>query len=468
MCINTSNRNVNNSVFKRSIALDIIENYFPFIKKINNITLNNFIHLFSFNEKNKSDERPKFYVKLKEIHPQKSESNLCIKSNQIKIISLENELLKKSFEISSTVKTIKNDINNSIINASKIDKFYVEELVNNKIIKKQNELIDYYTYHIHNVKLIEDKDQLKNDINELKSEIKSESKKLGVSYLEKKHEILESSYKEIENTFEIEDQNEMLKSLIYLQTSIKNLLTIELDDVKSKMHNITSGNYSWKSINPKKNKISKKLTDEKKSETQEEPIIKKNLITYDEDNTPIYHDESHQFDYDDFMEKKPEIESEYVSVMIEDVVDENIELYKSITELSYDNQDYRKLVQDLRVDNNEKNQKILRLQKKLINIKKSMDMMGPTSRSSDYHSNIQETSLIQNIKVNKETNEKKEIVAPKKRDTNISLSRKKIAKKYSYTHKVQCLSAGIATTSTPEELKQKQEQINAKRELKKP
>ncbi len=68
----------------------------------------------------------------------------------------------------------------------------------------------------------------------------------------------------------MEDQNENLKSLINLQSIIKNLLIKELDDVKSKIHNITLDNYS-----------------------------EKNLMAYDEDGTPIYHDENHSFDFDD-------------------------------------------------------------------------------------------------------------------------------------------------------------------------
>ncbi len=45
---------------------------------------------------------------------------------------------------------------------------------------------------------------------------------------------------------DIEDKNENLKSLISLQHSIKNLLTNELDYIKSKIHNITLNNYNEK------------------------------------------------------------------------------------------------------------------------------------------------------------------------------------------------------------------------------
>lgn len=454
MYINTPNRNVNNPLCKRSIVLDIIENYFPIIKKIHNSTLNNFIQLFSFNEKNKLNERSKFYVELKKINPQKIERNLPLESNQKKIKSLENELFKKSFETSPTIETIKSDINKSIINASKIDKPYVKELVNDKIIKKQNELIDCYTSQIHNIKLTEDKEKLKKDIAELKLEIKITSKKLGVSYFEKKHAILESSDIEIDNAVEIKEKNEMLKSLINLQTSIKNLLIIELENVKSKMHNITLDDYTRKSINQKNSKTSEKLTEEKKNETLEELIIKKDLITYDEDNTPIYHDESHDFDFDDYLEFKSEngyIEND------KKLIFENHSLYNLLNERDKDTYDYSVLVENLIIDNNKEN--IIReLQEKLNTRKQTMAAISHTSLSSGYCSDNESNDLAPNIEVNKKK-------APQIADRLVNKS-PLAAKGYSHTHRDQCLSAGIPTASTPEKLKQKQEEIKAKIKVK--
>lgn len=151
MHIDTDNRNVSNPIFKKNMALEIVENYLPIIKKIRNTRLNNFIHLFSFNKKNKVNMSSTFYLELKKIETKKNENNsrLKIELNQKKIISLENELLKKSFEISPTAKKIKENISKTITNASKIDSHYDEELVNNKILTEQNDLIDYYTYSLN-------------------------------------------------------------------------------------------------------------------------------------------------------------------------------------------------------------------------------------------------------------------------------------------------------------------------------
>lgn len=313
MHIGTSNRNVNNSLFKKDMILEIVENYLPIIKKIRNTRLNSIIHLFNFNKKCKINEHSKFYVELKRIAQQKSENNLRfrIDLNQKKIISLENELLKKSFEISPTVKNTKDEINRKISNALKIDKPYVEELVNNKILTEQNDLIDYYTYSLNelnkNIFFTQEYQKMKNDIIELKSDIKYESKKRGIACIEKKHSFLKSSYNEILDMPDIEDKNKNLKSLISLQHSIKNLLTNELDYIKSKIHNITLNNYN-----------------------------EKTLMTYNEDGTPIYHDENHSFDFDDELTflAKPETNEMEDSSLVKALRLENRELKNSLEELS--------------------------------------------------------------------------------------------------------------------------------------
>ncbi|MEX5734853.1 hypothetical protein, partial [Providencia hangzhouensis] len=196
MHIDTDDRNVSNPIFKKNMALEIVENYLPIIKKIRNTRLNNFIHLFSFNKKNKVNMSSTFYLELKKIETKKNENNsrLKIELNQKKIISLENELLKKSFEISPTAKKIKENISKTITNASKIDSHYDEELVNNKILTEQNDLIDYYTYSLNelnkNIFFTQEYQKMKNDIIELKSDIKYESKKRGIVCIEKKHSFL--------------------------------------------------------------------------------------------------------------------------------------------------------------------------------------------------------------------------------------------------------------------------------------
>ncbi|WP_350025060.1 hypothetical protein [Providencia rettgeri] len=451
MHIDTINRNVSNPIFKKNIALEIAENYFPIIKKIRNTRLNNFIHLFSFNKKNKVNMDSKFYLELKKIETKKNENNsrLKVELNQNKIISLENELLKKSFEISPTVKNIKDEINRKISNALKIDKPYVEELVNNKIIKEQNDLIDYYTYHIKNIELIETKEQLKNDIYKLKLEIKNESKIRGIYYLEKKHEILESSYKEIENTFGVEDQNENLKSLINLQLIIKNLLIKELDDIKNKIHNITLNNYNKKPINPKKSQISKKLMEEKNSVTPEESIIKKNLIICDEDGTPIYHDEDHNFDFDDELTflAKPETNEMEDSSLVKTLRLENRELKNSLEELS---NNYFTLLDKFHHRSHEY----------------ILNTITLTDVPLDDLSTNEETIVKQPSEIKQKTIDSKENVTAKNTQNNRSLMQKKTVVNYSHSHNSQCLAAGITISSTPEQLQQKQIELKAKNTIK--
>lgn len=422
MHIDTVNRNVSNPIFKKNMALEIVENYFPVIKKIRNTRLNNFIHLFSFNKKNKANMSSKFYLELKKIETKKNENNsrLKVKSNQNKITSLENELLKNSFEISPTVKSIKDEINRKISNALKIDKPYVEELVNNKIAKGQNELIDYYIYHIDNIKLTKTKDHLKNDIERLKSQIKNESKIRGIFYFEKKHEILKSAYKEIEETSEIEDQNKSLKSLITLQTSIKNLLINELDDVKSKIHNIALDNYS-----------------------------KKTLMAYDEDGTPIYHDENHSFDFDDELTflVKPETNEMEDSSLVKALRLENRELKNSLEELT---DDYFTLL----------NKFYHRSHEYILNT------ITLTNVSLDDLSTNEETIVKQPSEIKQKTIDSKENVTTKDTQNNRSLMQKKTVVNYSHSHNSQCLAAGITISSTPEQLQQKQIELKAKNTIK--
>ncbi|MEX6209889.1 hypothetical protein AB6G58_07300 [Providencia huaxiensis] len=93
--------------------------------------------------------------------------------------------------------------------------------------------------------------------------------------------------KEIPMKNNIEGKNKKIEKLIKIQNSVKILLSNELKDIKNKVHNITLD----------KNALEKNILALKK------PIICESFITYDEDNTPIYHNESHDFDFDDLLEK---------------------------------------------------------------------------------------------------------------------------------------------------------------------
>ncbi|MBG5894219.1 hypothetical protein AB6F89_01735 [Providencia hangzhouensis] len=426
MHIDTDDRNVSNPIFKKNMALEIVENYLPIIKKIRNTRLNNFIHLFSFNKKNKVNMSSTFYLELKKIETKKNENNsrLKIELNQKKIISLENELLKKSFEISPTAKKIKENISKTITNASKIDSHYDEELVNNKILTEQNDLIDYYTYSLNelnkNIFFTQEYQKMKNDIIELKSDIKYESKKRGIVCIEKKHSFLKSSYNEILDMPDIEDKNENLKSLISLQHSIKNLLTNELDYIKSKIHNITLNNYN-----------------------------EKTLMAYDEDGTPIYHDENHSFDFDDELTflTKPETNEMEDSSLVKALRLENRELKNSLEELS---NNYFTLLDKFHHRSHEY----------------ILNTITLTDVPLDDLSINEETIVKQPSEIKQKTIDSKENVTAKNTQNNRSLMQKKTVVNYSHSHNSQCLAAGITISSTPEQLQQKQIELKAKNTIK--
>ncbi|MGO2306386.1 MAG: hypothetical protein ACTH5W_16985 [Providencia sp.] len=217
-----------------------------------------------------------------------------------------------------------------------------------------------------------------------------------------------------------------------MQKSVKNLLSIELDDIKNKVHNITSKNNN---------------------------IERESLMTYDEDNNPIYHDESHDFNYDDFFEKKSEFENINNNVIFKELTNENLQLRCLLVDLKKDLQNYKTIVQDLRIVNNDNNKKINVLNKERINNEKSMNTISSTSLSSGNHSSNEKINLIKNIKIH----EKKIEVIHKKPKVNLPLAKKKITNSYSYTHKNNCLAAGIPTSSTPEQLHKKQEEMRTRR-----
>ncbi|HCR4095383.1 TPA: hypothetical protein OOF48_000527, partial [Providencia rettgeri] len=108
----------------------------------------------------------------------------------------------------------------------------------------------------------------------------------------------------------------------------------------------------------------------------------------------------------------------------------------------------RGLVQDLRIDNNNKNHEIRALQEKLANKALSMASISLTSLSSGYHSDNEDNNLTSDLKVSEEKIAQKEETLKNK----YPLANNKGVKKYLYTHKVQCLAAGIPISSSKEQL----------------
>ncbi|EJD6411499.1 hypothetical protein P7V44_11180 [Providencia sp. CRE-3FA-0001] len=404
-------------------------------QKIKNLKINNPFSFFHFNKKNTES---KFYISLPEAGSKGSDLNLLNKlnSNKKTISSLENKLINNSFNIPQFIKDLKNKTENSIDNLLGKNDFFSEIPATDKIIEKQNETIGYLKHYLDlldkNKKLTNKSEELKNEIDDLKSAIRYESKIRGIAYLKKESKYLVSLEKEIPMENNIEGKNKKIEKLIKIQNSVKILLSNELKDIKNKVHNITLD----------KNALEKNILALKK------PIICESFITYDEDNTPIYHNESHDFDFDDLFEKKLETENTKNNRIIKNLILENDLLYNSIEELDNDNLDYRGLVQDLRIDNNNKNHEIRALQEKLANKVLSMASISLTSLSSGYHSDNEDNNLTSDLKVSEEKIAQKEETLKNK----YPLANNKGVKKYLYTHKVQCLAAGIPISSSKEQL----------------
>lgn len=447
MKTNPLNNTTTSSLYRKTSSASSTREPLITIKKIKNIKANTSFSFFRFNQKN---TKSKFHINLTEVNSKKSDLNLFNKlnSNQKTISSLENKLIEKSFKIPQFIKDLKNKIESSIDRSVDKNIFFIESSTTNEIIKKQNETIGYLKHYLdlldENEKLTNKKEELKNEIDDLKSSIRYESKTKGISYFKKESKYLSSLEEEVSKEINMEEKNEKLEELIKIQDSVRILLSNELKDLKNKAHNITLD----------KNALEKNILAPKKT------IMSESLTTYDEDNTPIYHNESHNFDFDDFFEKKPEIGNKKNNENIDNLIFENEALYNLIEELGNDNLDYRGLVQDLRIDNNNKNHKIRALKEILANKEKTMVSISLTSLSSGYNSDNEANNLTPDTKVNeKKTAQKKE-----KLKNKYPLASNKGVKKYSHTHRVQCLAAGIPSNSSKEQL---QARLEAQAKIKK-
>ncbi|HEC8327854.1 TPA: hypothetical protein RG647_RS05685 [Providencia rettgeri] len=447
MKTNTLNNTITSSLYRKSSSTGAMREPPSIIQKIKNMKVNNPFSFFRFNPKNTEST---FHINLTVVSSKESNLNLFNKlnSNKKTIFSLENKLIEKSFNIPQFIKDLKNKIENSIDNLLDKNKFFSENPATDEIIETQNETIGYLKHYLDlldkSEKLTNKHEELKNEIDDLKSSIRYESKTRGISHLKKESKYLASLEKEISIENDIEERNEKLEELIKIQSSVRTLLSNELKDIKNKVHNITLD----------KNTLGKNILSLKKT------IISESLITYDEDNTPIYHNESHNFDFDDFFEKKPEVGNKKNNANIDNLIFENDSLYNLIEELANDNLDYRGLVQDLRVNNNKKNHKIRALQEKLANRAPSIASISLTSLSSGYYSDNEGNNLTPDTKVNEEKIAQKEETLKNK----YPLANNKGIKKYSHTHKVQCLAAGIPINSSKEQL---QARLEAQAEMKK-
>lgn len=447
MKTNTLNNTAASPLYRKNSSTGTEREPLTIIQKIKNIKLNNPFSSFRFNKK---DTKSKFHINLTESGSKESDLNLFHKLNSNKkiIFSLENKLIEKSFKIPQFIEDLKNKIENSIDNSLDKNNFFSENPATDAIIEKQNETIDYLKHYLdlldESEKLTNKYKELQNEIDDLKSSIRYESKIRGISHLKKESKYLASLEKEISTENDIEEKNEKLEDLIKVQNSVKILLSSELKDIKNKVHNITLD----------KNALGKNTLDLKK------PIISESLITYDEDNTPIYHNESHNFDFDDFFERKPEYGNTKNNENIDNLIFENESLYNLIDELDKNNLNSTSMIHELKLENGIKDHEIRALREILANKEKTMTSISSTSLSSGYNSDKEDNNLTPDPKVNKEKIVQKEEALKNK----YPLADTKKVKKYSHKHRVQCLAAGIPSNSSKEQL---QARLEAQAKMKK-
>ncbi|QCJ68680.1 hypothetical protein C9446_01595 [Providencia heimbachae] len=121
------------------------------------------------------------------------------------------------------------------INASNL-KIKITHRNINKIKNTQNELALQ-----KNKKLHSEMEFLKNEIINLKDDISYTSKVKGISYFHKKHNYLRSSIEAALKIPDIAEQNKEISDIIPIQQNVRNLLELELDELKTKNYNITLG-----------------------------------------------------------------------------------------------------------------------------------------------------------------------------------------------------------------------------------
>lgn len=232
---------------------------------------------------------------------------------------------------------------------------------------KSPERKESYIFHIDktinsgkelNKCLLEETETLKGEILNLKTDIKYESKIKGLSYFEKKHTYLDSTYNEILNMTDTKEREEKLVSLIEIQKSVKNLLEVELGSIKDKVHNITSGIFP-----ANKEKITNAaLGSKKETKLPDEKLIKdfvqvpknhlskliksKDIII--ESNIKLQHDKKQLCDEKNQLNAEKEI----LATLIEHLnkkAESGHKLYQLNSQLVSDNEKYRQDIKQLEI-----------------------------------------------------------------------------------------------------------------------
>ncbi|MBN4865861.1 MULTISPECIES: hypothetical protein [Providencia] len=401
-----------------------------------------------------------------------TEEKNIFNSNIEKINSLENILIQKKFDITSTVKNLKKDIEKQINNILKSESIHDKNYATNETLNKQKDIIEYYTYSLKELNkneiLTRKSKKIKDDIIELKSAIKYESKIKGLNYLEKKHSFLKSSHDEILDTIDIEDKNEKLENLIKIQNSIKNLLKIELKNLKGKVYNITS-DYQ------KENLVKELNIDKNRLMKEKEKLIEFN-IRLQHDNKLL-----------NFSKLQLIKEKEILARLVEHLEKEkqqpsnnknnNTKLLKRRENMQKDERPHKKSItcnlsqridSKLQLKSSEKSHNIDKLIDDALKLIDSDHESQPTNAEKKYASNVslnstsdyysENDSLVSDTS-SRNVNKKVELVRSSKQR---STSNKKKINGPLARHKDNCLSAGISTLSTPEQLQARLSERNNK------
>ncbi len=156
----------------------------------------------------------------------------------------------------------------------------------------------------NNKKLHNEMESLKNEIINLKDDIRYTSKVKGIAYFHKEHNYLRSSIETTLNIPDIAEQNKEISDIISIQKSVRNLLKLELDELKTKNYNITLGINHSSSKQKKNNDTDVQINLNESFTSLEwddfEDTSKKSYLYYNNE----------YIEYDDFIFEEPKIKIE--------------------------------------------------------------------------------------------------------------------------------------------------------------
>ncbi|MEZ2757941.1 hypothetical protein ACBQ54_09480 [Providencia vermicola] len=399
---------------------------------------------------------------LKNTQKTHTKNNEKIEINKKTILSLETKLNRMAHITPSFINREKDEIDISIKNFLRKDNKVKSNTDN--ILKKQNEIIDYFKSKIDETEKNNDlrfkSYLLKCNIGGLKSAIEHESIKNGLSYFKKESTYLKTLEDEVLIALDIEEKNEKLEDLIKIQKSVKKLLIIELSEIKNKINSLKLNHKNQGSYN-----LDIKST------------IQLNKLESAAQNPILIQDSDKQLELNSIIEKLKSSNQNLIKSK-DILIESNIVLKNTNAHLQIENQQLKAEKEILaRVTGRlyQKNEHITRQEKnnadisqfnnQLIGENKSIyssneslnsDTTGYSSESTSSYTSeisISDEKIRSNI-----TNKSVGNTSPKKKKEHV---------KYSREHQLRCLTAGISVNSTPEKLAKKEAAIKANRTINK-